>query len=102
MSEGPQFEVNLTFYPAAIEAIKQSDDTRVMVSGRADMAAAALRSSAPTRSGAGRASINSMTERDFETGWVGKASWDDEHYYMGIQNSRTGWANSAASRVRYV
>lgn len=99
---GERYEVNVTVYLSAIDAIKDSADTRSMVQRYADSAAFNLRASAPVRSGAGRASITARTERDFDSGWVGKATWDDEHYYMGILNSRTGWAAQAASRVRYV
>ena len=35
-------------------------------------------------------------------GWYGTASWDNAHYYMGIQNSRTHWAEPTAQRVRFV
>jgi hypothetical protein len=99
---GAQYEVNVTYYPAALEAIKGGEETRQLVQGRTDNAAFALRSSAPVRSGRGRASITATTQRDFLDGWVGKATWDDEHYYMGIQNSRTAWASKVADRIRYV
>lgn len=100
MSEA-RYEVNVTTFPEAIAAIRESQGTRALVGRYADSAAFALRASAPVRSGAGRASIRSATEHNFEAGWVGTASWDDEHYYMGIQNSRTSWASKAARSVRY-
>lgn len=99
---GPRYEVRLTVYPEAIEAIKTGESTREMVRGKTDAAVFNLRASAPVRSGAGRASITSTTDRDFESGWVGRATWDDEHYYLGILNSRTGWASRVADRIRYV
>lgn len=96
------FDVQVTYYPEVIDAIAAGDETRALVEGKANDAAADLRSEAPVRTGAGRASIRARTERDGDGSWVGAASWDDEHYYMGIQNSRTHWAAPTVQRVRYV
>jgi hypothetical protein len=98
---GARYEVNVTVFPAAIEAIKQGEETRQLVSRRTEDAAFSLRAGAPVRTGAGRASITASTERDFDSGWIGKATWDDEHYYMGILNSRDHWADEAVQRLRY-
>lgn len=95
------FEVNVTYYPEVIDEIAMGDETRDLVLAKADDAATDLRSEAPVRSGAGRASIKARVERD-GTDWVGAASWDDEHYYMGILNSRDHWAEPTVQRVRYV
>jgi hypothetical protein len=95
------FAVQVTYYPEVMDEIQGSDDTRDLVLAAADDAATDLRSEAPVRTGAGRASIRARAERD-GLDWVGAASWDDEHYYMGIQNSRTHWAEPTVQRVRYV
>lgn len=92
----------MTYYPGAIMAIAQSEATRRMVQAKVDTLAYGLRAGAPVRTGAGRASITAKTERDFEHGWVGTATWDEEHYYMGILNSRTRWADPTVAAVRYV
>lgn len=101
MTAHTRFEVKTTYYPEVIDEIEMSDDTRLMIQSKVDDAAADLRSEAPVRTGAGRASIRSKTERE-GVEWVGTASWDDEHYYMGILNSRTHWAEPTVQRVRFV
>jgi len=63
--------------------------------------AAGLRSDAPVKTGAGRGSIASDTALAVQ-GWTGEAGWDEAHYYMGIQQSRTHWADPAIAKIRYV
>jgi hypothetical protein len=98
---GKAFDVQVTYYPEVIDEIAMGDSTRALLQDKVNDAAADLRSEAPVRTGAGRASITATTERD-GTDWVGKAGWDDEHYYMGILNSRDHWAEPTVQRVRYV
>lgn len=91
----------MTYYPQAWDRIARSPELYSWVDGKVTRAAEDLRRSAPVRSGAGRNSINSAVRMAAE-GWMGTATWDDAHYYMGIQNAHTHWAESAVQRVRYV
>lgn len=94
-------DVNVTFYPQAWDAISRGPELHDFMQGKASDAADELRRFAPVRSGAGRRSITSRAVLGVD-GWEGRATWDDEHYYMGILNSRTHWADPAVQRVRYV
>jgi len=96
----------ITVYDAAFEEIKRSPDVYSFIRKRTDDAAEALRRSSPVRTGAGRGSIRSQVVMGPD-GWTGYASWDEQHYYLGILNSRgdqsrEGWADRAAATVRYV
>ena len=97
-----RYDVNVQVFLEVIDQIAAGQETRLMVTRKTEAAAQSLRAGAPVRTGAARASISSTVDRDFEAGWVGKATWDDEHYYIGILNSRTHWAAGAVQRIRYV
>lgn len=66
-----------------------------------DALASDMRAHAPVRTGAGRNSIEGEVLMTPE-GWVGVASWDAKHFYMGIQDRRKPFAEPALQRVRYV
>jgi hypothetical protein len=94
-------EIKLTPIPGAGDEIARSPELRAWLAGQMRGVADNLRSEAPVKTGAGRASITSAVDRGTQ-GWVGTAGWDSEHYYMGLQQSRTHWADGAIARVRYV
>jgi hypothetical protein len=94
-------EVAVTVYPKAWDSIARSEQVHSWLDVKVSGIAEDLRRAAPVRSGAGRNSISSAVRMGAD-GWYGTASWDDAHYYMGIQNSRTHWAAQAAQRVRFV
>lgn len=85
----------------AIHDIAFGHETYNMVRRTAEEVAQEMRRGAPVRTGAGRGSIRGGVELTAD-GWVGTATWDERHYYMGIQNSRRPFAEPALSRVRYV
>jgi hypothetical protein len=87
--------------PGAVDAIARGPDVYAFVQGLVDEAAATMREGAPVRTGAGRASIRGQVWMGPD-GWFGTASWDVQHYYMGIQNDRRHFVEPALSRVRYV
>lgn len=102
----PKTSVKVTVDLDAIEAIKVSSEARSFVLDKAEEAATALRRAVPVRTGAARASISADAVLTSD-GWTGVASWDTQHYYVGILNSRrgqpdAGWADRAAASVRYV
>ena len=83
-------------------ALERGRETRDLVKDVADEIAATMRPLAPARTGAGRRSIQGRVEMS-ASGWVGTASWDEAHYYMGILNSKgRHFAEAAVQRVRYV
>lgn len=86
---------------AAIADLARGPEMYDLLRGTADEVSEEMRRGAPVRTGAGRASIRSRVEMTAD-GWVATASWDERHYYMGIQNSRREFAETALSRVRYV
>lgn len=96
-----QVDVVITVYESRIRALGRTQDAYDFIRGRAEEAAQALRASAPVRTGAGKASIKVRMAMGNE-GWVGAASWDTSHYYMGILNAEDRWADRAAASVRYV
>jgi hypothetical protein len=94
-------EVTVTVHTGLALELARSPQMRTILGDVADGLAAELRSEAPVRTGAGRRSITSDVVMAAE-GWVGTAGWDPAHFYMGIQNRRTHWAQPTLSRVRYV
>lgn len=94
-------EVRVTVHTGLVAELARSPQMRTLLGEVAAGLAAELRSEAPVRTGAGRRSITSDVLMDTD-GWVGTAGWDPEHFYMGIQNRRTHWAQPTLSRVRYV
>ncbi len=94
-------EVDVNVHPRALEEIARSHDTYDLVRDTAERVAAEMRHGAPVRTGAGRASIRARADMTPD-GWVATASWDERHYYMGIQNARRRFAEPALSRIRYV
>lgn len=88
-------------YDDRIREFARSPEVHDFLKDRAEEAADALRANAPVRTGAGRASVRVHMEMGPE-GWYATASWDEAHYYMGIQNTRQHWADRAAATVRYV
>lgn len=93
--------VQVIVHPEVVAELARSAVLRDQLAEIVGGFAAELRSEAPVRTGAGRRSIDSGTEMTAE-GWAGWAGWDPQHYYMGIQNSRTRWAEPTLRRVRYV
>ncbi len=98
--------VRVTVRQSGLEAIKRGPEVYSFVRRHTDNAAEALRRAAPVRTGAGRGSITTDVVMGPD-GWVGYASWDERHYYLGILNAREtqtheGWADRAAATVRYV
>ncbi len=98
--------VRVTVLEGGLEAIKRGPEVYSFVRQHTDNAAEALRRAAPARTGAGRGSIDTNVVMGPD-GWVGYASWDERHYYLGILNarenqSREGWADRAAATARYV
>lgn len=91
----------VTLRPDGFARLARSPEVRQVLSTVSDRGADSLRQAAPSRTGAGRASIYSDV-RMGPDGWYGVASWDDAHYYMGIQQTRTRWADPAIARIRYV
>jgi len=94
-------EVQVTVHDEVIREIARGPELREFLLRTVSEFASELRADAPVRTGAGRRSIVAKVEMG-ATGWYGTASWDDAHYYLGIQNSRTRWAQPTLSRVRYV
>lgn len=88
------------FYPVIWE-IARGPETYNFVRKQVDETAETLRRSAPVRTGAGRGSITGRVWMGPD-GWFGTASWDEAHYYLGIQNAQRKWADRAAALVRYV
>jgi hypothetical protein len=94
--------VDVTVYEDRIRALARSQDCYDFVRSVVDGEAIGLFEAAPVRTGAGRASIRGRVEMGVD-GWVGAASWDTQHYYMGLRNTRTHWADRvAAQQIRYV
>lgn len=93
--------VRVTPNVALVPVLSHGANIQAHLRRMAERAADDLRQSAPARTGAGRASITGGTVMTAD-GWVGTAGWDRAHYYMGIQQSRTHWADPAFQRVRYV
>lgn len=85
----------------AVLQLARSPELHAAMQRKANRMASDLRQAAPVKSGAGRASITGDVVMG-PTGWTAIAGWDPQHYYMGIQNSRTRWAGRAAASVRYV
>lgn len=98
----PRYDVHITVYDDRILAMARSQDTYNFLRSIVDGEARALADAAPVRTGAGRGSIRGRVEMGTD-GWIGAASWDTSHYYMGLRNVRTHWADRvAAQQVRYV
>jgi hypothetical protein len=96
------FDVRITVYDDRIIALNRSPETHDFLRSIVDEEARALADAAPVRTGAGRSSIRGRVEMGSD-GWIGAASWDTSHYYMGLRNTRTHWADRvAAQQVRYV
>jgi hypothetical protein len=94
-------ELDVTIIPGAGAQIARSQHMRAWLAERMKSIADDLRSEAPVKTGRGRGSIHSDVDLS-SAGWTGTAGWDTEHYYMGIQQTRTHWADQAVSRIRYV
>lgn len=97
---------DVTVYYAVLEQIKRGSDAYAFTRRQAEHAAEGLRRGTPVRTGAGRASIRADVTMGPD-GWIGTASWDESHYYLGILNTkngqdREGWADRASASVRYV
>lgn len=93
--------VEVDVHHGALAEMARAHDTRELVLRVAEDIAEGMRAGAPVRTGAGRASIRAHAEMGSD-GWYATASWDERHYYMGIQNTRRHFAEPALSRVRYV
>jgi hypothetical protein len=94
-------EIKVTPIPGAGMQIARSPEMREWMRARVADIASDLRADAPVKTGAGRGSIASDTALA-AAGWEGSAGWDEAHYYMGIQQSRTHWADPAVADIRYV
>ena len=93
--------VDVNVHRAAIAEIARGHETYELVTRFADDVVEEMRRGAPVRTGAGRASIRTRAALGPD-GWYATASWDERHYYMGIQNGRRQFAEPALARVRYV
>lgn len=93
--------VRVQVFEPAIREIARGPDVHDFVLRIASDLAEGLRAGAPVRTGAGRASIRARAEMGPD-GWYSTASWDTQHYYMGIQNDRRHFVEPALSRVRFV
>jgi hypothetical protein len=93
--------VRVTPNPALRLELSHSAALHEYLSRETDALAADMRDHAPVRTGAGRQSIGGQVLMTPE-GWVGVASWDVAHYYMGFQDRRKPFAEPALQRVRYV
>jgi hypothetical protein len=94
-------DVDVTVFEGSIREIARGPELHSYLRRAVDEVAEGMRSGAPVRSGAGRASIRGQVHMGPD-GWYGTASWDTRHYYMGILNSRRQFAEPAIMRVRYV
>ncbi len=96
--------VRVNVIPGAMDRIARSPSVADGLQEIVDDLAADLRDVTPVRTGKGRRSIKGRIEPS-STGWVGTASWDEDHFYLGIVNvrgRRAGFADPIINRVRYV
>lgn len=91
----------VTVRPEFAAKLAYSPTMRRVLERQADRISAELRAAAPVKTGAGRASIRTRTALG-PTGWEASASWDAQHYYLGIQNTRTHWAEQVVQRLRNI
>lgn len=91
--------VTVTIRPDFAAKLAFSPDMERLLRRKADAVAAKLRAAAPVESGAGRASIRGRTAMT-PRGWIASASWDEQHYYLGILNTRTHWAEPVVQGLR--
>lgn len=101
MSRRGGSKVVVRVIPGAVDRIARSSDTRDYVQDYVDRLADTLKPSVPVRSGRGRKSVKGRVAMGAR-GWYGTASWDEQHYYLGILNSRMHFADAAIARIRYV
>jgi hypothetical protein len=95
-------DVRVTVYEDRLRALARSQDAYEFVRAIVEREVRVLVAAAPVRTGAGRASIRPRVEMGPD-GWYGTASWDTSHYYMGLRNVRTHWADRVAAQgIRYV
>jgi hypothetical protein len=77
------------------------EGTREVLERVVDEIADIGRPQAPHRTGAGAASIQGRTYMT-AAGWIGTASWDVPHYYMGFHEKRHPFLRPAMQAVRFV
>ncbi len=96
--------VRVRTIPGAMDRVARSPSVYEGMQDIVDDLAEDLRRVTPVRTGRGRASVKGRVEAS-GSGWVGTASWSDDHFYLGIVNVRgrsAGFADPVINRVRYV
>jgi hypothetical protein len=94
-------EVKIRIIPGAMDRVARSPEVRDRIQEIVDSLAEGLRRAVPVRTGAGRRSIKGRVVMG-PNGWIGGASWDEAHYYLGILDSRHHFAEPVMNRVRHV
>jgi hypothetical protein len=93
--------VRVNVHERALAALPYAEETRELLQRVVDDIADLARPAAPRRTGLGARSIQGRTAMT-ASGWVGAASWDVAHYYMGFQEQRDPFIRPALQAVRYV
>jgi hypothetical protein len=101
MPIGMRAQVRVTVHETEMARWPYLEETREVLQRVVDDIADVGRPAAPRETGLGAASIRGRTFMTAD-GWVGTASWDVPHYYMGFHEKRRPFLRPAMQAVRFV